>query len=113
MILQEGTFTEKVPFSLIPFSVYRALFMATVIAGGLNAAIPHQEAIIKFGFPLTLAPTTKAGMGIMRGSGPSLLFSMLFLLLLVLSKNENGDVDSNASIGMGGFPPIAIKVPLK
>jgi hypothetical protein len=58
--------------------------MATVIAGGLNAAIPHQEAIIKFGFPFTLAPTTKAGMGIIRGSGPSLLFSMLFLLLRVL-----------------------------
>jgi hypothetical protein len=36
-------------------------------------------------------------MGIMRGSGPSLLFSMLFLLFLVLSKNENGDVDSNAT----------------
>jgi hypothetical protein len=56
--------------------------MATVIAGGLNAAIPHQEAIIKFGFPFTLAPTTNAGMGRIRGSGPSLLFSMLFLLFI-------------------------------
>jgi hypothetical protein len=56
--------------------------MATAIAGGLNAAIPHQEAIIKFGFSFTLAPTTKAGMGRIRGSGPSLLFSMLFLLFV-------------------------------
>jgi hypothetical protein len=83
MISQEGTLTEKVPFSLTPFRVYRALFMAIVIAGGLYAAIPHQEAIIKFGFPFTLAPTTKAGIGRMRGSGPSLLFFMLFLLLFV------------------------------
>jgi hypothetical protein len=57
--------------------------MATVIAGGLNAAIPHQEAIIKFGFSFTLAPTTKAGIGRIKGSGPSLLFSMLFLLLFI------------------------------
>ena len=62
-ISEEGTLTEKDPFFLIPFRVYRSLRRATEIAGGLFAAIPHQATVIKFGLSFTLAPTKTAGMG--------------------------------------------------
>ncbi|MBA7645622.1 hypothetical protein ES703_53380 [subsurface metagenome] len=62
-ISEEETLIEKVPFSLIPFRVYRSVRRATEIAGGLDAAIPHQAAVIKFGLSSTLAPTKTVGMG--------------------------------------------------
>ena len=36
---------------------------ATEIAGGLDAAMPHQAAVIKLGFSPTIAPTNTAGIG--------------------------------------------------
>ena len=54
---------EKVLFAEMPLSVNRTDCKATEIAGGFDAAIPHQAAVIKFGFPFTNAPTNTAGMG--------------------------------------------------
>jgi hypothetical protein len=54
---------EKVLFAEIPSSVNLADRIATEIAGGVAAAIPHQAAVIKLGFPFTSAPTKTAGMG--------------------------------------------------
>jgi hypothetical protein len=50
-------------FAEMPSSVNLAGRTATEIAGGVEAAIPHQAAVIKFGFPFTCAPTKTAGMG--------------------------------------------------
>jgi hypothetical protein len=54
---------EKVLFALMPSRVNRTDCKATEIAGGFDAAIPHQAAVIKLGFPFTSAPTKTAGIG--------------------------------------------------
>jgi hypothetical protein len=54
---------ENVLLAEIPSNVYRAGLTATEIAGGVAAAIPHQAAVMKLGFPFTCAPTKTAGMG--------------------------------------------------
>jgi hypothetical protein len=54
---------ENVLFAEMPSSVNLAGRIATETAGGVEAEIPHQAAVIKFGFPCTWAPTKTAGMG--------------------------------------------------
>jgi hypothetical protein len=54
---------EKVLLAEMPSSVNRAFCKPTEIAGGFDAAMPHQAAVIKLGFPFTSAPTKTAGMG--------------------------------------------------
>jgi hypothetical protein len=58
----------------MPFSVNRAICKATEIAGGFEAAIPHQAAVINVGFSFTIVPTKTAGMGYISVWGPSLTF---------------------------------------
>jgi hypothetical protein len=54
---------EKVLFAEMPSSVNLAGRTATEIAGGVDAAMPHQAAVIKVGFSFTIVPTKTAGMG--------------------------------------------------
>lgn len=45
---------ENVPIALVLSRVYRAGRIATEIADGVAAEIPHQSAVIKFGFSSTI-----------------------------------------------------------
>jgi len=55
---------------------------ATEMAGGLDAAIPHQAAVIKLGFSPTIAPTNTAGIGYSSVCGPSFNFSIVIFPFL-------------------------------
>jgi hypothetical protein len=65
---------EKVLLAEMPLRVYRTDCKATEIAGGFEAAIPHQAAVINVGFSLTMVPTKTAGIGYISVWGPSLTF---------------------------------------
>jgi hypothetical protein len=53
--------------------------MATVIAGGTCAAIPHQATVMKLALPSTSVPTRTAGMGKSNVLGPIFIFSIVYL----------------------------------
>jgi len=64
--------------------VYRSGRIATEIAGGLEQAMPTQEAVIKFGFPFTVAPTSTVGYGNIMVLGPSFILLIVKTTLCIL-----------------------------